>query len=249
MRTAQPHLVACRRLRRIHLFPHMLLILTLLAALPVASLAQAQNSAPAKPAAKKSATKAHKRAKAVTASAPEAPKTPAPVPQAPPKPDWPVYSRATPASIRWNASGLRIEASNSSLQQILKEVATLTGATVEGLGSDERVFGVYGPGPAREVLARLFDGSGYNMVMIGDQGQGTPRQILLSQRDGKAGVKSTAAAGTDDNDDDLVEEEQPEQQQQQQPPQPPLVRNFNPQGNGAGNGPPQPSPDGQQRPQ
>ena len=53
----------------------------------------------------------------------------------------------------WDSQGLRIEARNSSLQQILNDVSTATGAKVDGLGTDERVFGIYGPGQARDVLA------------------------------------------------------------------------------------------------
>ena len=49
------------------------------------------------------------------------------------------------------------------------------------MNSDERVFGAYGlRSQARDVLAQLLQGSGYNVIMIGDQGQGTPRQLLLS---------------------------------------------------------------------
>ncbi len=50
------------------------------------------------------------------------------------------------------------------------------------MGQDQRIFGAYGPGPARDVLSQLLDGSGYNVLMIGDQGQGTPRRIVLSAR-------------------------------------------------------------------
>ena len=56
------------------------------------------------------------------------------------------------------------------------DVSLKTGAKVEGVGADERIFGAYGPGPARDVLTELLDGSGYNILMIGDLGQGTPRR-------------------------------------------------------------------------
>ncbi len=48
-------------------------------------------------------------------------------PPPPPMPDWPVNDKPSPASVVWDASGLRINASNSSLQQILNEVSTETG--------------------------------------------------------------------------------------------------------------------------
>jgi hypothetical protein len=101
-------------------------------------------------------------------------------PPAPPPPDWPVKQEAKPAKVNWDSHGLEILASNSSLDQILHEVATDIGAKVQGLSQDQRIFGTYGPGPAREVLSELLDGSGYNILMIGDQGGGTPREIVLS---------------------------------------------------------------------
>ena len=90
-------------------------------------------------------------------------------------PDWPVNDKPSPASVVWDATGLRINASNSSLQQILSEVSTETGTKVEGMGADQRVYGVYGPGQARDVLSQLLQGSGYNVLLAGDIGQGAPR--------------------------------------------------------------------------
>lgn len=235
MRTAQSLFVADQSLRRMRLLPLLLLTLTAGAALPVAPEAVAQtNSAPtAAKAAHKPAAHPHQHAKPAAPVTTVAVAQPAPLPE-PPKPNWPVNNQPAPATIAWNASGLRIEAANASLQQILKEVSTLTGASVEGLGADERVFGVYGPGPAREVLARLLDGSSYNLLLIGDQGQGTPRHIVLTSRDGKGAAKPAASSADDDADDDVEPDDQ--QQQQQQPPQPPLVRNFTPGFNPGNNG-------------
>jgi hypothetical protein len=82
----------------------------------------------------------------------------------------------------WDSHGLFIQAFNSSLDQILNEISLKTGAKVEGMGADERVFGTYGPGPARDVLAELLEGTGYNILLVGDLGQGTPRRIVLSGR-------------------------------------------------------------------
>jgi len=144
-------------------------------------------------------------------------------PPAPAPPDWPANDKPAEGSVVWNSQGLRIEASNSSLSQILKDVETATGVRVQGLGSDLRIFGSYGPGPARDVLAQLLDGSGYNMLMIGDQGQGTPREIVLSaQPSGAASpaVNSPTASNDENNDAD----EQPEQPPLQ-PQQPPALRN------------------------
>jgi hypothetical protein len=129
-------------------------------------------------------------------------------------PDWPVNDKPKEASVVWNSKGLSIEAANSSLEQILNDVATATGAKVSGMTTDQRVFGTFGPGPARDVLSKLLDGSGYNVLMVGDMGQGAPRQIVLSKPPtGPAPpvVNSPPSAYEDSNAD--IEEPQP-------PPQP-----------------------------
>jgi hypothetical protein len=109
---------------------------------------------------------------------------PAPVtsPAAPCIPNWPANKKPAEASVVWDSHGLFIQASNSSLDQILNDISLKTGAKVEGMGADERVFGTYGPGPVRDVLRELLEGSGYNILLIGDLGQGTPRRIVLSGR-------------------------------------------------------------------
>jgi hypothetical protein len=124
----------------------------------------------------------------------------------------------------WDSQGLRIDAANSSLQQILKDVSTATGAKVDGLTTDERVFGAYGPGQARDVLSQLLQGSGYNVIMIGDQGQGTPRQVLLSPRQAASNQGAAHPAPTNSNDDENDVEDQPATPD----PAPPVRPNFPP---------------------
>ena len=111
-------------------------------------------------------------------------KAAAATPAAPPRPAWPAEQPANPAKVTWDSQGLAIEASNSSLDQILHDVAAETGVKLQGLDQDERIFGNYGPGPAREVLSRLLDGSGYNVLMIGGQGDEPPQQLILSKSAG-----------------------------------------------------------------
>jgi hypothetical protein len=122
----------------------------------------------------------------------------------------------------WDSQGLRIEAQNSSLEQIMSDVSTATGTKVEGLNTDQRVFGVYGPGQARDVLSQLLQGSGYNVMMIGDEGQGTPRQILLSIR--QKGETHAAAAGNQASTaDEDTEAEEPQPQPTPSIPNRPVV--------------------------
>ena len=148
-------------------------------------------------------------------------------PPAPVMPNWPVNDRPSPATIAWNSPQLRIGAANSSLQQILSDVSTATGTSFEGLprdGKDERIFGDFGPGPAHDVLSQLLQGTGYNVVMIGDQGQGVPRHIILSARSSSKTPPGLSRPTPDENEDDSADYPQydPQPQPQQQPQQPPL---------------------------
>ena len=151
---------------------------------------------------------------------PAAQEQPAPPPPQPETPAWPVNENPAKPAVTWDSHGLRIQANNASLHDILTEVSTDTGAKVEGMGTDERVFGEYGPGAARDVIAQLLHGSNYNVLMIGDQGEGTPRQIVLSAR--RAGTPNNANRPNPDqqSDDDYVPDEP---QAEDQPVQPPVM--------------------------
>jgi outer membrane biosynthesis protein TonB len=167
----------------------------------------------------------HKRPNPVHALVPPAAETLAPMaPPAPEPPKWPAFDQPAQAAVIWDSHGLSIDAANSSLLQILKDVSSATGAKVDGLGSDERIFGVYGPGQARDVLSQLLQGSGYNIMMIGDQGQGAPRQILLSAR--QAGVAQSSGAKSSPNSN---EDDEPDEQPAAQEP-PPMRPGFPPPG-------------------
>jgi hypothetical protein len=106
----------------------------------------------------------------------------------------------------------------------LNDFSAATGAKVEGMATDERVYGSFGPGQARDVLSQLLQGSSYNVLMIGDQGEGTPRQIVLSVRTAGNGQPPPASTPSDD-DADLDEPPQ-----QPQGPPPPFRAGFPPRG-------------------
>jgi hypothetical protein len=189
--------------------------LALTAALFGAQMLAAQApQAPAPSTPEHKALRAHTRPSAAHPLTPPVPAAPAPAtPPAPEPPHWPANDSPVPASVVWDSQGLRIDAENSSLQQILKDFSTASGAQVEGFAADERVFGVYGPGQARDVLSELLQGSGYNVIMIGDQGQGAPRQIVFSVRRAGGAQPASANNPASSNDDDADAEEPP------QPPQ------------------------------
>jgi len=145
-----------------------------------------------------------------------------PHPPAPPPPDWPVNDKAQPATVDWNGRDLSITATNSSLQQILKDVSTATGVEVEGASTDQRIYGSYGPAPARDVLSKLLDGSGYNVMIIGDKGEGTPRTLVLSA---KSALPASQNAGARSHPAPTAEDEAPEEPE---PPEQPEQGNHRP---------------------
>jgi hypothetical protein len=185
-----------------------------------ANLAAQASSAQTSAASQQAPTAKHRKkpvsshANVAAAEPPVQPATPPP----PPLPNWPANDRPAEAKVAWDSKGLSIEAANSSLSQILKDVSTQTGATLQGFNQDERIFGVYGPGPARDVINQLLDGSGYNVLLIGDQGEGTPRQILLTPR--TSGVSQPAKTNNPPPPEEDTEVEQ-EAQQPEPPPPPP----------------------------
>lgn len=142
-----------------------------------------------------------------------------PAPAAPPAPKWPVNDPAAPPTVTLNSQGLHIIAENSSLSSILNQVSTETGAKIEGLSDDERVFGDYGPGSPREVLAQLFNGANYNVLILGDLAQNEPIHVVLTPR--RAGAPSQANGRPQQQEQ---EEDIPEPQEEPpQPYQPPVM--------------------------
>ena len=139
-----------------------------------------------------------------------------PAPVAPPQPKWPANAPPAAPDVTFNSQGLRIVADNSSLSSILKQVSTETGAKVEGLSSDERVFGDYGPGQPREIIGQLLSGVNYNVLILGDEAQGEPLHVLLSPRPN--GPAPPVQPQAPDREDEF----QPEPEVQ--PIEPPIIR-------------------------
>jgi hypothetical protein len=168
-----------------------------------------------------------------------APTAPAAQPAAAPQPA-PAQSTELPpsllqqpakdAQIVFGDGNLSIHADNSSLAAILHQVASNSGMKIEGLGGDERVFGNFGPGAPRDVLADLLAGTAYNQVLLGDLSNGAPRELILTPTTrGGAAAPSPApqanANADDGNEADAVETPPPPPQPeppagstQQQPP-------------------------------
>jgi hypothetical protein len=87
---------------------------------------------------------------------------------------------------------LTIVAPNSTLADILKAVRKQTGADIDVPTAPDRVVTHLGPGPARDVVADLLNGSRFNYVLLGSPGNDSvlTRVVLVP----KSGAESVAAA-------------------------------------------------------
>ncbi len=129
---------------------------------------------------------------------------------------------AAPARVTLSDGSLSVDAHNSSLSEILKEVGTSSGMTVDGFGKDSRVFGVYGPGPPRDVLSSLLDGAGYNFLMVGATQTGAPREIVLTARS-SAPISAPAPGSSQPDEDEEPQNNFPQAEPPPPPAQPPTM--------------------------
>lgn len=97
------------------------------------------------------------------------------------------------ALVQYTPGRLLIDADNSSLNQILVEIAQQTGMKTTGGVADQRVFGTYGPGDPGAVLMRLLSGSGSNVLVREDQNH-RPRELILRPSTGGPTPPSPASA-------------------------------------------------------
>jgi hypothetical protein len=72
-----------------------------------------------------------------------------------------------PPQVSYQDAQLTIVAPNSTLGDILRAVRKQTGAEIEIPSAPERVVTHLGPGPAREIVAELLNGSRFNYVLLG----------------------------------------------------------------------------------
>jgi hypothetical protein len=162
---------------------------------------------------------------------------------------------ASPPEVQFNQGQLTIMASNSTLGDILRAVRKETGASVDVPGNaTERVVGQFGPGPARDVLASLLNGSHFNYVLLGSaENPVALDRVILTSRSGanepsaqpanasvpqiqpnQAAMAVPQGADTDDASDDST-------------PDPPDAADAEDQGTpGQGDDQPQPNPLGGQ---
>lgn len=137
----------------------------------------------------------------VAANPPSQPRRPQPAPPALPQPartqqpalrpqtvppqQPAVASAKPPLEVSFQNGLLSVRSERASLAQVLYEVHRRTGADIAVPAGAEReqVVTNLGPGPAKEVLASLLNGSHYNFIILGaDEGTGSLERVILSPR-------------------------------------------------------------------
>jgi hypothetical protein len=104
-----------------------------------------------------------------------------------PPPLSPEQMPASPPQIAFSNDTLTISANNATLGDILRAVHRQTGAAVDMPGNaTDRVVGRFGPGPVRDVMTSLLNGSHFNYVLLGSQTNpnGLERIVLISRSSG-----------------------------------------------------------------
>jgi hypothetical protein len=138
------------------------------------------------------ATQQHKSHKP-KASKPAVQPQHAPVPQqqAAPTPELPAtleHGPASPAEVTFRDGQLTIVARNSTLSDVLNEVRSKTGASIDMPASptNDRVVGQFGPGAPRDVMAQLLNGSHFDYVMVGSPSDpsGLKKVVLTAKMNG-----------------------------------------------------------------
>jgi hypothetical protein len=131
---------------------------------------------------------------------------------------------AVPPEVSYENGMLTIVAQNSTLSDILRSVRKQTSADIEiPATANERVVTRLGPGPAREIMAELLNGSRFNYVLLGspDNASTLVRVVLVAKTPdtppGQPGPATAANANGNDNasaelsDDAAAAEDGPDQ--------------------------------------
>lgn len=117
-----------------------------------------------------------------------------------------------PPKVTYSEGQLTIIAENSSLADILSAVRSQTAVVIDlpSGSASERVASRMGPGPAREVLAALLNGSRFDYIMTGSPSNpaGVEHIILIPRGDGSESTSPMGNPGIAAN----LAQQQPSQQ-------------------------------------
>ena len=134
-------------------------------------------------------------AQGLPATAPTAANTVAPISATATAPN--SVTRGHRAGVQYANGKLTVDAYNSSLNGTLREISRVTGMKITGGVGEDRVFGHYGPATPETVLKTLLDGTNTN-ILIRQNDDGSPAELVLSGRNGAATPPNPTAAGYDD---------------------------------------------------
>src|ERR1019366_1619873 len=119
-------------------------------------------------------------------------------PQPRPAPLTPEQMSPTPPQVTYQNGLLTIDARNSTLSQVLRAVQARTGASVEmpSSAANERVMMQVGPGPPRDVLNTLLNGSKFNYIILGmvDNPGGVQKVILITRQNASSTVNTAQSS-------------------------------------------------------
>jgi hypothetical protein len=121
-----------------------------------------------------------------------------------------------PPQVSYQNAQLTIVAPNSTLGDILRAVRKQTGAEIEIPVAPERVVTHLGPGPAREVVAELLNGSRFNYVLLGSPGDGALlTRVVLVAKTGPENVSSPNGPAIAEQPQPRIAQANPGQPQQE----------------------------------
>jgi len=108
-------------------------------------------------------------------------------------------TKAHRAEVTYASGLISVNANNSSLNQILREIARQTGMKITGGVREERVFGHYGPAAPEVILLTLIDGNSTNMLLR-QTATNEPKELILTPRNGGPSPPNPNAGGFDDEE-------------------------------------------------
>jgi hypothetical protein len=130
----------------------------------------------------------------------------------------PLPSKAAPRlSVNFQNGRLTIWANKATLAEVLSEIHRQTGAEIPipGDAGQDQVIANLGPGPARDVLTALLNGSRFNFILVGSDRDATQlKSVILSARGEGASQPAIQIPATP------VEQSEPEPPPQEVPPPP-----------------------------
>lgn len=138
-------------------------------------------------------------------------------------------TRAHRAEVHYASGMMTVNAQNSSLNSILREISRQTGMKITGGVREERVFGHYGPATPATILATLLGGTGTNMILRQSE-EAAPEELILTPRTGGPTPPSPNAASFDEDEgrDDQDRDQGRPAQAAPAPSQPAAVAPVNP---------------------